>query len=1172
VKIESPQCACLLFLPVIIGGLAASANAQPASINGSYDPAFGSALGVQTDATGFGLNYSELDGAYGFITNGNLYLFLSGNLQNNGNNINLFIGGTNGQSTLSAANPGNLGLNNLSVMNGSEFSPGFSAIYAFNISNTNKTLTVSQYNLTNNTTVNALGSLTESGNIVANGTVDNSVVVGFNNNNSRSQAANVGTGSTGLELAIPLSLIGNPGVPIEVLADINGNQEVYLSNQFLPGLASGTANLGAPIFNFSSTAVEYFTVPASSSRVLPPALTVNGVDADYGTAHVFVNEVSNDAVPLTILFLPNASTNVVEADVFSNLNRRDRATMDANGDGVEDGILPPDGNTIATGDTNNYYEAYEMSPSSAPGQFSLTLYAQKTGVYRLTARWKVSGSTNWNWYSTNSPYITGNRRDFMVVVSPKKALSAVVYELAVNNIGASGAASNGSQRSTFSDLTNVASRFNLNYMTNLGVNWLWLEPIHPRGVADSINSPYCVKNFFQVNQTMSKAATRPAAMTEFTNFVAAADAAGVNVMIDEPFDHTAHDVELDNEGVADFGGTGNPVNWQPTDLIPMRVPQFFSATNAWCSRASSSNDIAIAPDIDIAKWTDVNDVFYGVYAALVCENPQDDNNDLSAGDWFDYSTNTGSFDYITQNVWRYYADSILYWLNQTGCTNGTPADQTSMGIDGLRADFADGLPPQCWEYIINKVRSQKWDFIFLAESLSWPPPGAPTYRSGRDFDILCDSVYSAFQTAASATNYQTIFNSERSSYGECLMLWNSTSHDVGGYYMDPYQALIRFMVGGTIDGMPHIFYGQELGTTESFGFSVYAGDVPSLYAYNSLQPAIANASGNLRVDQLYPLFSAVGQARQSSPALQSASRIFLSPTASQPNIYAVAKFTATNGSPNFNDVVFAFVNLDVTNGHMASFNVSVTANGTNLFGIDPGRMYNAKNIAAYLGVDPNRRSYWLWGAGGVAGSNLLANGVSVSLNSVPASSVGWTNAPYEAQYLKLYDVTPPATLAAPATTGFYVIGNSATFNWLPLNDPEGGVSDYQVIVGTSPGASDVFNGIVQGTTLTVTNVYGATLYAEVSAINNAGISGTASASSAGVTLVDPDWIPILSMQGNSVLSWTSVSGMTYQVWSTTNLGIPFTTIGGVITASGPAIQSTNNFADPVRFYRVQVFP
>ena len=241
--------------------------------------------------------------------------------------------------------------------------------------------------------------------------------------------------------------------------------------------------------------------------------------------------------------------------------------MDANGNGIEEGIVPPDGNTIATGDTNNYYEAYAMSPTSTPGQYSLTLYAQKTGVYRLTARYLVAGSTNWNWYSTNSPYITGNRRDFMIVVSPKKALGAVVYELAVNNIDASGAAANGSQRSTFSDLTNVASRFNLNYVTNLGVNWLWLEPIHPRGVAGSINSPYCVKNYFQVSPWMSKANTRPAAMQEFTNFVAAADAAGVNVMMDEPFDHTAHDVELDNEGVADFGGAGNPGNWQPTDLI-----------------------------------------------------------------------------------------------------------------------------------------------------------------------------------------------------------------------------------------------------------------------------------------------------------------------------------------------------------------------------------------------------------------------------------------------------------------------------------------------------------------------------------------------------------------------------------------------------------------------------
>jgi len=1166
-------------------------------------------LATQTINTGFGDNNSdasgassggsELDAVYGVATHGYLYLFIAGNLQDNGNNIDVFIADqqAGGQHVLEIG-----GSPDETAMNGSTFSTGFNPNLLFTFTLSDATLSVNQFNSSSSSGVEStLGSIALTGGVGNNPNLGGSgIAVGLNNVNTAGVNGDAGTAAnqadanavtTGLELAIPLSTLGNPTGSVAVLIDINGNAFVYLSNQFLPGLAVGTGNLGASggnygpgggLFNFGSTSDEYVTVPVPVSSAAVPVLTINGLEADYGATHVFVNEVSNDAVPLTILFSPNAS-NVVEADVFSNLNRRDHATLDANGDGIEDGIVPPDGNTIATGDTNNYYEAYAMSPTSAPGQYALTLYAQKTGAYRLTARFKAAGSTNWNWYSTNAPYTTGNRRDFGIVVSPKKALDVVLYELAVNNIGAQGAAADGSQRSTFVDLYNgpgsrpydpVYNRFNLNHVSDLGVNWVWVEPIHPIGIAGSINSPYCAKNYFAVSPWMSKANTRPAGLQEFQGFVAAADAAGVNVMMDVPFDHTAHDVELANEGVIDFGGAGNPNHWQPTDLISNRVTQFFSATGDYCARASSADDIAMAPDRgDFTKWTDVSDVFYGVYDSLVCENPQDNNNYLNAGDWFDYTANTGSFDTTTQNAWRYFADSILFWLNQTGCTNATPASQTSVGIDGMRADFAEGLPPPCWEYIINKVRSQKWDFIFLAESLDG---GAPTYRSSRDFDMVNDSVLYSFRTAASATDYQNIFNTERSSYGQCLMLWNSTSHDAGGYYTDPYMALIRYMVGGTIDGVPHIFYGQELGTTAGFGFSLYTTNgteqVPDLFAFNSLQPALAAGVGNFRVNQLYPLFAAVGQARQSSPALRCANRQFLSPTASQPNIFAVAKYEMSNASPNFYDVVFAFVNLELTNGEQGYFNVNITQNGSNLFGISPGRMYNVKNLAAYLGADPNRRNDWLWASNGITGAALLANGVFASLNPVPTNNVGWTNAPFEAQYLKLSDVTPPATLAAPTTTGSYVIGNSATFSWLPANDPEGGVSGYQISVGTSPGASNVFNGMVQTTTLTVTNAYGATLYAEVSVINNAGIQGAASASSAGVILVDPNWIPILSMQSNSLLSWTSVSGMTYQVWSTTNLSAPFIPIGGVITAIGSTTQKTNASPDPVRFYRVQVFP
>jgi glycosidase len=1165
-------------------GAAGLAFAQPASINGGYDPIFGNVLSIQIDATGFGSGLSELDGCYGLVTEETLYLFISGNLQNNANNVNIFIAdGRAGQSTLSASNPGNLGANTLSAMNGSKFSAGFSATYAFNINNNGTALTVSQYDLVHNTAVDALGNLTTTGGIVANATVDNSVVVGFNNNNTASQAANVGPGAKGLELAVPLSLLGNPGGLVNVLVDINGASEGYLSNQLLPALPSGTGNLGGGgtgygpgggVFNLSSTTNFYFELP----RV--PTLTVNGINGDYGTTHVFVNEVSNDAVPLTIVFSPNAS-NVVEADVFSNLNRRDHATA-VGSNGIEEGIVPPDGNTIATGDTNHYYEAYPMSPTSTPGQYSLTLYAQKTGVYRLTARYQVSGSTNWNWYSTNAPYTTGNRRDFGIVVSPKKALNAVIYELGVNNIGAQGDAGDGSQRSTFVDLYNgpgsrpydpIYNRFNLNYVTNLGVNWLWLEPIHPIGVEGSINSPYCAKNFFAVSPWMSKANTRTAAMQEFQGFVAAADAAGVNVMLDEPFDHTAHDVELANEGVADFGGAGNPGNWQPSDLISMRVPQFFSKTNAWCSRASSSNNIAIAPDIDIAKWTDVNDVFYGDYAALVCENPQDDNNDLSSADWFDYTTNTGNFDHVTQNVWRYFADTLLYWLDQTGCTNGTPAGQTSIGIDGVRADFATGLPPQCWEYIVNTVRSRKWDFVFLAESLG---SGVTPYRASRDFDIVNDSVYSKFQTAVTTTNYQTIFDSERSNYGPCLILWNATSHDAGFYYPDPYQALIRFMVGGTIDGVPHIFYGQEMGTTEDFGFSLYAGDVPSLYAFNSLQPAVAAGINNFKVQQLYPLYAAVGRARQSSAALCGANRCFLGSSAPQSSIYAVAKFTVTNGSPNFSDVVFAFVNLDANNSHQAVFNVNIGQNGANSFGIQSNRLYNVKNIGAYTAADQGRTGYWLWngGAGGVIGSNILANGIAVSLNPVPTNNAGWTNAPFEAQYLKLYDVTPPPTPSAPGigSTNNYVLRQSVTFSWPGVTDALGGISGYYVVVGTTPGASNVFSGVVSGASVTVTNNFGASLFASARAVNNAGIAGPASASSAGIELIDPGWIPIVSVNASGILTWNSVPGKVYQVWSTTNLSAPFSSIGSPVTATTPVLMFTNNAANPAQFFKVQLFP
>jgi glycosidase len=97
-----------------------------------------------------------------------------------------------------------------------------------------------------------------------------------------------------------------------------------------------------------------------------------------------------------------------------------------------------------------------------------------------------------------------------------------------------------------------------------------------------------VKNFFEINPLMSKANTRAGGMQEFTNFVAAADAAGVSIMLDAAFNHTAHDCELADSGVFYWGGAGNPNNWQPTDEIRNRESRVFSRTDAYDMRASST--------------------------------------------------------------------------------------------------------------------------------------------------------------------------------------------------------------------------------------------------------------------------------------------------------------------------------------------------------------------------------------------------------------------------------------------------------------------------------------------------------------------------------------------------------------------------------------------------------
>lgn len=261
--------------------LSAPVCVQAQFLNGTVDPSFyGSPLAVQTIVTGFGIaaggndsaGGSELDAAYGRISGGNLYLFLAGNVENNGNHLNVFIAGgaAGGQNVLNAATGNSLG-----AMNGSVFSPGFNATFAFDVNNYQGTLYSEEYDLIGGTG-GYVGALAESSTGIAAGSSGGVTSIYLNNNNASTMTGNPGDAyaggaavTTGYELVVPLSAIGYAGGSVMVLADINGGGDTYLSNQLLPGLPVGTGNLGTAAFDFSSTPGQYFTVvPEPASMAL----------------------------------------------------------------------------------------------------------------------------------------------------------------------------------------------------------------------------------------------------------------------------------------------------------------------------------------------------------------------------------------------------------------------------------------------------------------------------------------------------------------------------------------------------------------------------------------------------------------------------------------------------------------------------------------------------------------------------------------------------------------------------------------------------------------------------------------------------------------------------------------------------------------------------------------
>ena len=453
------------------------------------------------------------------------------------------------------------------------------------------------------------------------------------------------------------------------------------------------------------------------------------------------------------------------------------------------------------------------------------------------------------------------------------------------------------------------------------------------------------------------------------------------------------------------------------------------------------------------------------------------------------------------------------------------------------------------------------------------------------------------------SSLRTMLEQRRSSYGQAMVLLNTTSHDED-HYADPWEALLRTAVCGTSDGVPMVCYGQELGMSTLYGVDLWERNlgkfIPHFKTWNSLMPLWGNTDYGL--DQLYPVYAGIGAARQASPALRASARYFLNLKTGgvQERLFSVAKFTSRNTAPNFADIVFAFANLDRNADQSGNFNVSVDAdgNGTNDFGIRRGRSYRLRNLAAHEGITSGRR---LLPYATASGDALLDNGLPVTARKVPVTNAAWSSAPYEALYLKLEDVSTPPAPAVPYAAQPYVIGDNISAAWTAVVDAEAGISGYTVtLTGAAVPAPQ------SQTTAGTSNTFPAgSSYADGAevgiSVRSLSLTGIASAASPVLTLsrlhpetdFDQDGIPnldedimgtdplnagsvfrLLSQEraadGTVSLTLATVAGRSYTLRSSTDL-VVWVDEGPAVPGTGASISLTDTLPGEARkFYTIAI--
>ncbi len=281
-----PRLASLAASALAALALAACGASAAVVVDGRLDPDYGSPLSIQTTQTVVGddnyakvdgANGSELDQAFGFVSNGTLYLFIGGNLYQDwvgpdletahANLALLFDTQAGGQNPMRSDNPSVEGLNQLAGLRfDSDFTPdywiGFHGDH-WPIGPYQSVVSYAQLPAGGGGAAYVVGfGATGAPGTLSGGTNPFGLLASIDNSNSAGVTAGCGAASgfgvgSGIELAIPLAALGNPVGCFKVCALVHSPYAADISNQVLGPVPAGTCDLGNP------AAVDFSAIPGS---------------------------------------------------------------------------------------------------------------------------------------------------------------------------------------------------------------------------------------------------------------------------------------------------------------------------------------------------------------------------------------------------------------------------------------------------------------------------------------------------------------------------------------------------------------------------------------------------------------------------------------------------------------------------------------------------------------------------------------------------------------------------------------------------------------------------------------------------------------------------------------------------------------------------------------------